>query len=339
MRAGASCDYQTDSEYCVKQPGHTGSHELRFKLFSNREIEIRHRAQELARQICDHRGPETVAQQVERAMELICAELAAEREVCAKFVGDHLRSQLDGHFAVLASETEEAIRSRGDKKEMSDHKEKPHGPVSASFMQSHYGPSGYVKPLEQARPNRIREAAYILADQLEKNGWLKKEPSEYSAPDMICNAFYPIVKELIADTLKQDKKFTYCAYCAFTVPVDVDGSIIAEHVRTCEKHPARQWEAAAEGAAYAEFKKKALAIADDVYNDRLTGSLEEAFALMDAPKPGALARVIADTEAKAYRECATDLREDDESHHAAKFEGWAVATEARERIAELERKL
>jgi hypothetical protein len=57
---------------------------------------------------------------------------------------------------------------------------------------------GLRERLELARPNRIREAAYILADQFANKGWLKVEPSEYSAPDMICDAFYPVVAELIA---------------------------------------------------------------------------------------------------------------------------------------------
>jgi hypothetical protein len=29
---------------------------------------------------------------------------------------------------------------------------KPHGPVNALFMQSHYGPSGYVKPMGRMSP-------------------------------------------------------------------------------------------------------------------------------------------------------------------------------------------
>jgi hypothetical protein len=51
--------------------------------------------------------------------------------------------------------------------------------------------------LETARPNRIREAAYILADQWAKKGWLKIEPCEYSVPDMICDAMYSVVAEII----------------------------------------------------------------------------------------------------------------------------------------------
>lgn len=36
---------------------------------------------------------------------------------------------------------------------------------------------------------------------------------------------------------------TYCAYCGFTVAVDEDASRIAEHIRTCAKHPMRDVEA------------------------------------------------------------------------------------------------
>ncbi len=32
---------------------------------------------------------------------------------------------------------------------------------------------------------------------------------------------------------------TYCAYCGHEEPIDGDGERIAEHIRTCEKHPMR----------------------------------------------------------------------------------------------------
>ncbi len=43
--------------------------------------------------------------------------------------------------------------------------------------------------------------------------------------------------------LKQLKSGTYCAYCGHTEPIDGDGERIAEHIRTCEKHPMRAVEA------------------------------------------------------------------------------------------------
>lgn len=43
--------------------------------------------------------------------------------------------------------------------------------------------------------------------------------------------------------LKQLKTSTYCAYCGHTEPIDGDGERIAEHIRTCEKHPMRAVEA------------------------------------------------------------------------------------------------
>lgn len=36
---------------------------------------------------------------------------------------------------------------------------------------------------------------------------------------------------------------TYCAYCGHEEPVDGDGSLIACHIRSCEKHPMRAVEA------------------------------------------------------------------------------------------------
>ncbi len=39
------------------------------------------------------------------------------------------------------------------------------------------------------------------------------------------------VKEL------EDKLSTYCAYCGKMYPLDVDTSLISEHIRTCGKHP------------------------------------------------------------------------------------------------------
>ncbi len=35
----------------------------------------------------------------------------------------------------------------------------------------------------------------------------------------------------------------YCAYCGHTEPIDGDGEGIAQHIRTCEKHPMRATEA------------------------------------------------------------------------------------------------
>ena len=55
-----------------------------------------------------------------------------------------------------------------------------------------------ARGLAEMRPNRIREAAYILADQFVQKGWLEKKPCEYSVPDMICDAMYAVVSELLA---------------------------------------------------------------------------------------------------------------------------------------------
>lgn len=35
---------------------------------------------------------------------------------------------------------------------------------------------------------------------------------------------------------------THCSYCEFEVPLDVDSSVISEHIRTCENHPIRDYE-------------------------------------------------------------------------------------------------
>ena len=54
-------------------------------------------------------------------------------------------------------------------------------------------------------------------------------------------ATLPIIRsyvgERVAEAEQQSKKFTYCAYCGHTESVDVDGEIIAQHIRTCVKHP------------------------------------------------------------------------------------------------------
>lgn len=45
-----------------------------------------------------------------------------------------------------------------------------------------------------------------------------------------------------AKLLAQENKFTYCAYCGHRESTDVDGEVIAQHIRVCEKHPMRQLE-------------------------------------------------------------------------------------------------
>lgn len=36
---------------------------------------------------------------------------------------------------------------------------------------------------------------------------------------------------------------TYCAYCGYEVNIDADASVISEHIKVCEKHPIRGYEA------------------------------------------------------------------------------------------------
>lgn len=86
---------------------------------------------------------------------------------------------------------------------------------------------------------------------------LKSNPAIH----VVCNykpALLPIVQAACAEVQEsaqqQELKFTYCAYCGHKESVDVDGDIIAAHIRTCEKHPARQWEA----AAYEDGERAAL---------------------------------------------------------------------------------
>jgi len=43
--------------------------------------------------------------------------------------------------------------------------------------------------------------------------------------------------EKLKEAMKFPEKFTYCAYCGHTESVDVDGEVVAQHIRNCEKHP------------------------------------------------------------------------------------------------------
>lgn len=55
---------------------------------------------------------------------------------------------------------------------------------------------------------------------------------------------YDVEAELIRlrAEIESLKVSTYCAYCGHAEPIDGDGGRIAEHIRTCEKHPMRQVE-------------------------------------------------------------------------------------------------
>lgn len=60
----------------------------------------------------------------------------------------------------------------------------------------------------------------------------------------LCLALAACRRAIAAEAeLKQLKTGTYCAYCGHTEPIDGDGERIAEHIRTCEKHPMRAVEA------------------------------------------------------------------------------------------------
>lgn len=39
------------------------------------------------------------------------------------------------------------------------------------------------------------------------------------------------------EELRRKTNFTYCAYCGKEYPLDTDGSLISEHIKTCDKHP------------------------------------------------------------------------------------------------------
>lgn len=49
----------------------------------------------------------------------------------------------------------------------------------------------------------------------------------------------PIVAKLREENeeLKRKTNFTYCAYCGKEYPLDTDGLLISEHIKTCDKHP------------------------------------------------------------------------------------------------------
>lgn len=43
--------------------------------------------------------------------------------------------------------------------------------------------------------------------------------------------------DAMKEKLRKHEESTYCAYCGFTVAMDADGEIIAQHIATCDKHP------------------------------------------------------------------------------------------------------
>lgn len=71
------------------------------------------------------------------------------------------------------------------------------------------------------------------------------------------------------ERLRAAMDFTYCAWCLHKERGDADGSRIAMHIRTCDKHPMRQVE------AEVERLRAALQIAND-RNSRLYAVLPEA---------------------------------------------------------------
>lgn len=52
--------------------------------------------------------------------------------------------------------------------------------------------------------------------------------------------------QAIANAIREERQrnlsegFTYCAYCGAEFPIDRDGQKVAEHIRTCEKHPMQE---------------------------------------------------------------------------------------------------
>lgn len=64
----------------------------------------------------------------------------------------------------------------------------------------------------------------------------------------------------VAEAVAERDKQTYCAYCGHTESVDVDGSVIAKHIATCDKHPMQ----AAIRTAVAEERERCAALADPI---------------------------------------------------------------------------
>lgn len=46
------------------------------------------------------------------------------------------------------------------------------------------------------------------------------------------------LRQQLAEARARNER-TYCAYCGHEEPIDGDGSLIAQHIATCEKHPMR----------------------------------------------------------------------------------------------------
>ena len=92
----------------------------------------------------------------------------------------------------------------------------------------------------------------IMLQQVEHDiAWLKVQPKPEGAvfdPKDLARSMEgtaaALRRAIAAEAeLKQLKTSTYCAYCGHTEPIDGDGERIAEHIRTCEKHPMRAVEA------------------------------------------------------------------------------------------------
>jgi len=70
---------------------------------------------------------------------------------------------------------------------------------------------------------------------------------------------------LRADVLRLNslvnKTLTYCAYCGAEFQMDGDGSLVAQHIAKCEKHPMRKVEA--DNARLRKALERLLAVASD----------------------------------------------------------------------------
>ena len=84
--------------------------------------------------------------------------------------------------------------------------------------------------------------SHFSNENYQKDRWLSGNP------DRLKEQIYEVLqtertaREKVEAALEAWKSMTYCAYCGFESPLDVDTSLISEHIRTCEKHPIREYE-------------------------------------------------------------------------------------------------
>ena len=95
---------------------------------------------------------------------------------------------------------------------------------------------------------RARELAEEWEQYRKRSSWGMGRDEEDAFTFIEFAAESPVAETLRAaageiDRLKTQMDFTYCAYCGHKCPCDGDGSDVAEHIRTCEKHPMRAVEA------------------------------------------------------------------------------------------------